>query len=127
MEAGHLRGPYEVGSGNPARPYIMAVTAADSILGTPPGCIITAGKPSGGGPYWGSDTRADNARRIAACLNACDGMDTRLLERMATTLPQPFLSLLLATVEGVGPLSWEEALIGILEILRERGGSDERA
>jgi len=63
------------------RPYYVAITSPHyyPIRGE---CVITRGQPTGGSdwPAISNEERAANARRLAACWNACEGMETAGVE-----------------------------------------------
>lgn len=71
--------PWEVGFGKPVRPYVVAITAQPKLQLDPKN-TITAGTPTGGGPFFGATTTEANARRIVAAVNACAGIPTEILE-----------------------------------------------
>lgn len=64
-------------------PYIIAAASLDAargLLSAYPTGIITAGSPTGGGPYWLATKGASNAQRIVACVNACEGLTNEALD-----------------------------------------------
>lgn len=78
----HLPEPWEVGFGEPVRPYVVAVTRDPMSGGLVREFTITAGQPTGGGPFFVHLTPKENARRIVAAVNACAGIPTEVLEAM---------------------------------------------
>lgn len=71
--------PWEVGFGNPHRPYIVAITKEATAF-LDPKTTVTGGSPTGGGPFFGAFTGPANAQRIVAAVNACEGLTNKQLE-----------------------------------------------